>query len=177
MEVQGWQPDPWGRHDDRWFSHGTPTKLVRDQGIESYDEPPRELAPGQLPLGPEGGSSPQWAGQHDPRSPAGGQEWPARERKSWPWWTVVLPGVPALAMSGFVLLIAGIASAMACMDTCMPALQARASTAATVDAFVLAAIVVLLAAGLAVPAARRVIAPALSLANVLAIGFVALHWP
>ena len=42
MWVQGWYPDPYERHEDRWFSGGKPTRLVRDQGTESYDEPPLE---------------------------------------------------------------------------------------------------------------------------------------
>ncbi len=42
--FQGWHPDPYERHDDRWFSDGKPTRLVRDQGSESYDEPPPDSA-------------------------------------------------------------------------------------------------------------------------------------
>ena len=41
-EVEGWFTDPFGRHEARWLSFGTPTKLVRDGGVESYDEPPDE---------------------------------------------------------------------------------------------------------------------------------------
>ncbi len=37
----GWHPDPFGLHEMRHFSAaGEPTRLVRDQGVESYDEPP-----------------------------------------------------------------------------------------------------------------------------------------
>jgi len=39
---EGWYTDPFGRHDARWMSLGTPTKLVRDGGVESYDDPPDE---------------------------------------------------------------------------------------------------------------------------------------
>ena len=39
---EGWYTDPYGRHEARWFSDGTPTKLVRDRGVESYDKPPDE---------------------------------------------------------------------------------------------------------------------------------------
>ena len=49
MRVQGWYPDPYEIHDDRWFSDGKPTRLVRDQGSESYDEPPLEHPRGPLP--------------------------------------------------------------------------------------------------------------------------------
>ncbi len=39
---EGWYTDPYGAHEARWFSDGTPTKLVRDGGVESYDKPPDE---------------------------------------------------------------------------------------------------------------------------------------
>jgi hypothetical protein len=39
--TTGWHADPFGVHEARYFSaDGQPTKLVRDRGIESYDEPP-----------------------------------------------------------------------------------------------------------------------------------------
>lgn len=40
MKAQGWYRDPYGVHDDRYFSDGHPTKLVRDGRVESYDLPP-----------------------------------------------------------------------------------------------------------------------------------------
>ena len=46
MHAEGWYRDPYGLHGDRWFSDGRPTNLVRDEGIESRDEPP----PGKPPL-------------------------------------------------------------------------------------------------------------------------------
>ena len=49
MHAEGWYRDPFKLHDDRWFSDGRPTSLVRDQGIESHDEPPR----GEWPFPPE----------------------------------------------------------------------------------------------------------------------------
>jgi len=42
-EAQGWYHDPYGQHEDRYFSAGQPTKLVRDAGQESYQEPPAQL--------------------------------------------------------------------------------------------------------------------------------------
>jgi hypothetical protein len=42
LEAQGWYRDPYGQHEDRYFSAGQPTKLVRDAGQESYQEPPAE---------------------------------------------------------------------------------------------------------------------------------------
>jgi len=41
-QAEGWYTDPYGRHEARWMSAGSPTKLVRDGGVESYDEPPDE---------------------------------------------------------------------------------------------------------------------------------------
>ena len=35
-------------HEDRYFSQGFPTKLVRDRGVESYDPPPGRLLPSSL---------------------------------------------------------------------------------------------------------------------------------
>ena len=46
MQAEGWYRNPYGRHEDRWFSGGRPTSLVRDQDTESTDEPP----PGDPPL-------------------------------------------------------------------------------------------------------------------------------
>ena len=37
---QGWFTDPYRRHEARWLSDGKPTMLVRDQGVETYDDPP-----------------------------------------------------------------------------------------------------------------------------------------
>jgi hypothetical protein len=45
---EGWYTDPYVRHESRWTSEGKPTKLVRDAGVESYDEPP-DSAPAQTP--------------------------------------------------------------------------------------------------------------------------------
>ena len=50
MGLQGWYRDPYGVHDERWFSADKPTHLVRDHGTESYDEPPRD---GEAPFPPE----------------------------------------------------------------------------------------------------------------------------
>ncbi len=37
---QGWFSDPYLLHKARWFSDGSPTALVRDDGVESTDPPP-----------------------------------------------------------------------------------------------------------------------------------------
>ncbi len=48
MEAEGWYRDPYELHVDRWFSVGRPTALVRDDGVESHDEPPAGEIPGPL---------------------------------------------------------------------------------------------------------------------------------
>jgi hypothetical protein len=40
VQAQGWYRDPYLVHEDRYFSAGRPTKLVRDGGVEAYDPPP-----------------------------------------------------------------------------------------------------------------------------------------
>ena len=39
---EGWCTDPFGRHEARWMSQGTPTDLVRDGGVEGRDRAPDE---------------------------------------------------------------------------------------------------------------------------------------
>jgi hypothetical protein len=45
VREQGWYFDPYGLHRERWFSGGTPTSLVRDDGVVSRDAPPPEPPP------------------------------------------------------------------------------------------------------------------------------------
>lgn len=48
-QPQGWYRDPYAIHEDRYFSAGQPTKLVRDGGRESHDAlPDRSLPDGEL---------------------------------------------------------------------------------------------------------------------------------
>lgn len=50
--AEGWYRDPYQIHQDRWFSAGTPTALVRDHGVEGHDEPPGyppPAPPGEIP--------------------------------------------------------------------------------------------------------------------------------
>jgi YD repeat-containing protein len=39
-DLHGWQADPYGQHETRYFSQGQPTRLVRDGDRETYDEVP-----------------------------------------------------------------------------------------------------------------------------------------
>ena len=63
VRAQGWYCDPYGVHEDRYLSAGTPTKLVRDNGQESYDPPPdRPLPDGDLiPAESAGSESSPWS--------------------------------------------------------------------------------------------------------------------
>ncbi len=52
--LQGWHPDPFGRHEVRYFSAGRATYLVRDGRVEGSDPvediPPRpELGAKRIP--------------------------------------------------------------------------------------------------------------------------------
>lgn len=43
-ELRGWQPDPYGIHELRYFTaNGKPSRLVRDGGGWSRDEPPKDI--------------------------------------------------------------------------------------------------------------------------------------
>ena len=46
VAAEGWYRDPYGIHQDRWFSAGTPTALVRDGRVEGHDAPPGYPPPG-----------------------------------------------------------------------------------------------------------------------------------
>jgi hypothetical protein len=48
FHAQGWFADPFGQHEARWFSDGSPTALVRDDGLGSMDPPPLSSYTGQL---------------------------------------------------------------------------------------------------------------------------------
>jgi len=43
---QGWFMDPFADHEQRWFSQGSPTALVRDGRTEAQDPPPDRPIPG-----------------------------------------------------------------------------------------------------------------------------------
>ena len=74
-DLQGWHADPFGRHEERYFSAGQPTSLVRDGSTEGHDDPsagngdpaaaismeaaaPAAPGPGgSMPAGPHGAAS------------------------------------------------------------------------------------------------------------------------
>ena len=57
MPAEGWCIDPFGHHQARWFSDGSPTALVRDGGVEAHDPPPNIPVLGELQRLPEAGPS------------------------------------------------------------------------------------------------------------------------
>jgi hypothetical protein len=56
MRAEGWYRDPFEVHENRWFSDGRPTALVRDAGFDSHDAPPSHEWSG--PLAPVTGREP-----------------------------------------------------------------------------------------------------------------------
>jgi hypothetical protein len=48
MNAEGWYLDPYGLHEARWISDGTPTALVRDGHVEMHDPPPDTPYEGSL---------------------------------------------------------------------------------------------------------------------------------
>jgi hypothetical protein len=48
-QRQGWCADPFQLHEERYFSSGRPTKLVRDGKLESYEDPPSYDVPDDEP--------------------------------------------------------------------------------------------------------------------------------
>jgi hypothetical protein len=60
VSLEGWYTDPYGRHEARWMSQGTPTALVRDGGREGSDpvaDEPFKVTPVLIePEGPGDGS-------------------------------------------------------------------------------------------------------------------------
>lgn len=53
-EQQGWHPDPFGRHEARYFSAGSPTYLVRDgyvEGSDPVEQIPQQAYPQRIDAG------------------------------------------------------------------------------------------------------------------------------
>jgi len=65
MEAEGWYHDPYERHEERWYSNGKPTALVRDAHVESKDPAPSDLPPTGTLVRSEG--DPSAAGTDDLR--------------------------------------------------------------------------------------------------------------
>jgi len=48
-DPHGWQPDPFGRYEERYYVYGEPTRLVRASGIESTDPQGTARSPNVVP--------------------------------------------------------------------------------------------------------------------------------
>ncbi len=95
-DLHGWQSDPFNLHEQRYFSQGQPTKLVRDGGVESYDAPPdapsvqESSFPGNAPQAPGPGwwlaSDGNWypPETHPDGAPAGPGWWLASDGNWYP---------------------------------------------------------------------------------------------
>ena len=47
-DAEGWYLDPYAIHEQRWFSAGKPSRLVRDGLVETNDPPPGRPFDGPL---------------------------------------------------------------------------------------------------------------------------------
>ena len=79
MQAAGWYRDPYLVHEDRWFSGGQATKLVRDGGIEHYDLPPDDAPGPELVQAPNN----QPSDGSDLRRADDSSTW---DRDDVPWW-------------------------------------------------------------------------------------------
>ena len=84
VDAQGWYRDPYLVHEDRYFSAGQPTKLVRDGGIEDYDPPPDGPPKAEL-VGPERDEVPEQQHSAWQAEDAAEREWDQREREERDW--------------------------------------------------------------------------------------------
>lgn len=55
-DAEGWYLDPFGLHEQRWFSAGKPSRLVRDGLVEANDPPPARPIDGPLTPAPTVGA-------------------------------------------------------------------------------------------------------------------------
>jgi hypothetical protein len=53
VKAEGWYRDPYLVHEDRWFSAGEPTALVRDGGVDGNDPPPAVPPKAELDEAPQ----------------------------------------------------------------------------------------------------------------------------
>jgi hypothetical protein len=108
MREQGWHGDPFALHEDRWFSAGQPTRLVRDKGAESYDEPPD--AQPELRVSPDQADSRQLARARllSSRVVAAANHKPTR---NWRYWTVWPPCLLTMALSVLAVIVGSISLA------------------------------------------------------------------
>jgi hypothetical protein len=88
VPAQGWHRDPSGAHEDRWFSAGRATPLVRDHGVVSREDLPPDKQPGR----------------RDPAEPSVRDKFPAWAY-FWTYWAVVVPCLVAFAAAGVIVAV------------------------------------------------------------------------
>jgi len=71
---QGWFQDPFGLHEERYFSAGRPTKLVRDGQVEHFDAPPSTTSEPAAAIAEEGGEGAAAPAGSGPSGGHGGAE-------------------------------------------------------------------------------------------------------
>jgi hypothetical protein len=115
--LQGWHPDPTGRHQERYFSQGAPTHLYRDGKTEGYDDRasfpalgggPREVSTtrGSAPPPSDAPSEPPHGWYPDPLDGARLRVW---DGSQWGEQTRPRPSVAAEEESGSSAPIPGVA--------------------------------------------------------------------
>ncbi len=72
--AEGWYQDPFGEHEARWFSDGTPTALVRDGSVEAHEAPPAEHWEGPLESLEVSGAAPASLRRADDAEALGGDD-------------------------------------------------------------------------------------------------------
>jgi hypothetical protein len=50
VSDEGWYLDPYGRHEQRWFTSGHPTALIRNGAVDGNDPPPGPLPHKPVPI-------------------------------------------------------------------------------------------------------------------------------
>jgi len=115
MRAQGWHRDPFELHEDRWFSGGQPTHLVRDHDVESYDEPPPDESPA-LPVSPYEADLGQLARARLLSSRMAPTA-TAKATRNWRYWTVWPPCLLTLALSVLFIVLSSNSLAGSPSDT------------------------------------------------------------
>jgi hypothetical protein len=131
-QLQGWSADPFGVHEERYFSAGRATKLVRDRKVESYDDPPS--ATYRVP--DEAAEAERFAPglATAPARPAGGAPPPGGVRDPYAYTPGLAPGVPRRSRTPLVLaalaIVGGTIAGMVVLVKQSPAATAPSQTPA-----------------------------------------------
>jgi hypothetical protein len=134
-QLQGWSADPFGLHEERYFSAGRATKLVRDGKVESYQDPPSDT--NDVPDDEEEAERSAPRAGAAPRRPAGGAPPRAGVSGRYGSGARVAPGVPKrpvwrlLAAAALVIAITVVAAIMLVKQESPPSTTSTPSQAPT----------------------------------------------